>query len=534
MAEKITLHLAEKFRPEAQEIVTGRTCVIAQSGAGKSYLIAVICEKLLENNAPFCIIDTEGEYFSLKEKFQLLWAGGSEADVNIEEIDLKELAEKAVKENVSVILDVSDVVDEKKTVAEFVSALYEAETRLRTPYLLIIEEADKFAPQAVGKDQPTAAVLKIIEEVSRRGRKRGLGMLVASQRPALINKNVLSQCGNQLIGKLTTENDLAAVNLFFAGRKELDELPKLNQGEFFAMGNIAREKVKFRSYPRQTKHKGLTPELIPKAAGKISVLKSEVEHTKPNAVESILAKHENPPESKKVKGIPPVITREEASKTVEKRRKKKFGPFGDEERLVSFGMEWEPVAYVEAFLYAGLLKQKKKISFFLNCSNGTVVETNNGYRILDSASELLSRSENECKVLLAMGNKYSNITIAELAQKTGLSESALREITEKLRRERKITWSKDKNVNYYEFVTLIKAPNFDRSAQYAAQEVEAHGIFQEQKFGEKDVRNVLKATDKKAEITDFKLFYYPLWHAQLRGKTASRPISIDAVTGKEV
>ena len=51
---------------DAQELVTGRTCIIAQSGAGKSWGIAVLCEQLLQMNIGFCIIDTEGEYASLK------------------------------------------------------------------------------------------------------------------------------------------------------------------------------------------------------------------------------------------------------------------------------------------------------------------------------------------------------------------------------------------------------------------------------------------------------------------------------------
>jgi len=42
----------------------------SQSGSGKSYLIAVLCEQLLQNNIAFCIVDTEGEYFSLKENFK--------------------------------------------------------------------------------------------------------------------------------------------------------------------------------------------------------------------------------------------------------------------------------------------------------------------------------------------------------------------------------------------------------------------------------------------------------------------------------
>ncbi len=535
MDEKITLPIAEKFAIDAQELVTGRTCVIAQSGAGKSYLIAVLCEKLLEKNAPFCIIDTEGEYFSLKEKFQLLWAGGREADVELDKIDLKELAERAIKENVSVILDVSDVIDEKKTVADFVTALYEAETKLRMPYLLIIEESDKFAPQAVGKDPSTAAVLKTIEEVSRRGRKRGLGMLVATQRPALINKNVLSQCGNQLIGKLTTENDLAAVNLFFASRKELEELPKLKQGEFFAMGGLSREKRKFRSFPRQTQHKGLTPKLIPKAAGKISLLKSEVTHTKPEKVEEkeVETVTEKATKARKLNGFRPVIAKEQAQEWAEKKRKKKFGPFGEEERLTSFGLEWAPIAYVEAAFQSGLImKGIKAVSFLFDCASGSIADVGSGYRVAGELGYLADCSENECAVLLRL-RKGKTATVAELQNTTGLSESALRDITERLRTARLITWSKNKNVNYYSALVDVRIPDLNRSAKYEASEIEARGELLKSAFGEKNVRNIVKAMDPKAEIRDFRLFYYPFWVARFQGRKL-RAVRMDAVTGKEV
>jgi len=533
MADKITLPLAEKFAVDAQELVTGRTCVIAQSGAGKSYLIAVLCEKMLEHNVPFCIVDTEGEYFSLKEKFQLLWAGGKEADVNLDEIDIKELARRAVKENVSLILDVSDVMDEKKTVADFVAALYEAETKLRVPYLVVIEEADKFAPQNLGKDQSTANVLKVIEEVSRRGRKRGLGLLVASQRPALINKNVLSQCGNQFIGKLTTENDLAAVNLFFASRKELEELPKLKQGEFFAMGNLSREKIKFRSYPRLTQHKGLTPKLIPKAAGRISELRAEITHARPEKAEGADALAEKPSKARKIVGIQPMITKEAAHAAVEKKKKKAFVLFGAKEQLTSLGLEWAPIAYVEADMRSGIvMKGMKTMSFFLDCMDGSIVDLDGGYRVIGSLGPLADCSENECSVLLAL-KKRGKLTVAELGKTTGLSESALRDIAEKLREKRLITWSKMKNVNYYELRQKLDFPDLKRSVSYSAADVQATGELLKPLFSEKSVRNVLKALDGKSEIAGFNVFYYPFWSAHLQGKKL-RALRLDAVTGKEV
>src|SRR3989344_8510339 len=127
MDDKIQLVVGKSGNKEiyinAQELVTGRSCVIGQSGSGKSYLIGVICEKLLENNIAFCIIDTEGEYFSLKQKFEVLWVGGSQADVDIENVDFNDLVEKSIKNNVPLILDVSDCLDQRKTVADFVSRL---------------------------------------------------------------------------------------------------------------------------------------------------------------------------------------------------------------------------------------------------------------------------------------------------------------------------------------------------------------------------------------------------------------------------
>ena len=131
----------------AQKLVTGRTCVIAQSGAGKSYLIAVLCEQMLANDIPFCIIDTEGEYFSLRDKYRVLWVGGKKADINIENTDMKKLALKVVNEGIPLIFDVSDVLDERKYVNAFAESLYEVANELRKPYLFMLEEADKFVPQ---------------------------------------------------------------------------------------------------------------------------------------------------------------------------------------------------------------------------------------------------------------------------------------------------------------------------------------------------------------------------------------------------
>jgi hypothetical protein len=47
----------------------------------------------------------------------LLWVGGGEADVNIE-FDFYDLITKSIKDNVSLILDVSNVLDQRKVVSD--------------------------------------------------------------------------------------------------------------------------------------------------------------------------------------------------------------------------------------------------------------------------------------------------------------------------------------------------------------------------------------------------------------------------------
>ncbi|MDT8357878.1 MAG: DUF87 domain-containing protein, partial [Methanomicrobiaceae archaeon] len=278
----------DEFFIDPQELVTGRTCIIAQSGAGKSYGIAVLCEQLCMNEIGFCLIDTEGEYFSLKDRFRVLWVGTDErCDEDIETVNLRELINQAVRNGTPVLFDVSET-DMQERVSKLAGVIYDVASELRIPYLLIVEEADKFIPQ--GKDS-----IKKIEEISRRGRKRGLGLLVATQRPALVTKHVLSQCNNQIIGKLSIENDLRAVDLFFSSRKEVEELVTLSPGEFYVMGRIVREKTRIRFNRRLTTHRGLTPQLVhrPKTQTPPAPEPLEGEDTIP-AEEEVLPEPEEP------------------------------------------------------------------------------------------------------------------------------------------------------------------------------------------------------------------------------------------------
>ena len=271
------IRISDSFSISEQELLTGRCCIIGQSGSGKSFLVGVIAEELAMEHLPFAIIDTEGEYRSLKSMFDVLWVSDdAEADLGFD-VDFPSLIEKSML-GIPIVFDVSGRQDQAATVYRFLEELYRIEDRERKPYLAIVEEADKFAPQVKRGE------LNILEEISVRGRKRGLGILVATQRPANISKNVLAQCSYGFIGKLSIENDVNAVSILFEDRNELRELVSLHTGEFMPFGINAPPKIKVRS--RTVAHISSTPELSALPGEDISKAISELKVSSGEAMRS--------------------------------------------------------------------------------------------------------------------------------------------------------------------------------------------------------------------------------------------------------
>ena len=254
------LNLSGDVNIDAQQVITGRCCVIGQSGSGKSFLIGVVIEEMCKAQLPFIVIDTEGEYRNLKSIFNVLWVSEDPASDVKHDIDYQRLASQSITAGIPIIFDVSDLTDKSKHVFDMLQALYFIEERLKSPYLVIIEEADKFAPQMMHKE------VNIIEEISVRGRKRGIGLIVATQRPANISKNVLAQCSYGFVGKLTIENDLSAVSTLFEDRKKLETITKLPAGNFMSFGINVNNPFKVKQ--RIMSHMGSTPNLSDMHSGK--------------------------------------------------------------------------------------------------------------------------------------------------------------------------------------------------------------------------------------------------------------------------
>jgi uncharacterized protein len=178
--------------------------------------------------------------------------------------DWDSLLTVALTERTSLLFDLSGRRNSQKQAifAEIVGNLFQIldQPALRQPVKLIVEEARIFAPQqGTGKEKEGNASLDVLEDVATRGRKRGLHMLVATQRPASIHKDIISQCNRWWLGGVKSLQDCKALRpyLLDAGVTE-EQIRALRPGEFyFYNGNGSAQKIKVRQ--RKCRHGGETP-----------------------------------------------------------------------------------------------------------------------------------------------------------------------------------------------------------------------------------------------------------------------------------
>ena len=150
--------------------------------------------------------------------------------------------------------------NQELVVAQLAKNLFEARKLDRVPAMMfILEEAHSFCPQ-----QSRAISSTILKTIASEGRKFGLGLCVVSQRPAKIDKNVLSQCNTQIILKVTNPNDLKAIVASVEGltNNMSDEIQRLPVSVAIVVGGAISIPILVEVRPRETKHGGRPVELI--------------------------------------------------------------------------------------------------------------------------------------------------------------------------------------------------------------------------------------------------------------------------------
>ncbi len=222
---------------------TERASILAVSGAGKSYTGGVIAEELLKAKQQVVVIDPMNAWWGLRSGYKIVIFGGPKGDLPLEPHSGSVIADTVAEHpGMSCVLSLRHMRKTKmrQFVTDFAEQLFhrKGEARLATPMHLFIDEADLFAPQKVGAD--LARMVGAVEDVVRRGRQSGIGVTTLTQRPASLNKDVLTQSRVLIAGELTGPHDKNAIKDWIKDNADIEQqakfirsLPQLKTGEFW-------------------------------------------------------------------------------------------------------------------------------------------------------------------------------------------------------------------------------------------------------------------------------------------------------------
>lgn len=258
------------------DLLEYHTAILGITGTGKTELAFDIIRQALTLNAKVFCVDFTNEYKArLKDSnpqpLGLNQAKAEELDQKLFAVEtgtygapkekeaLKKFVDeirKPIQENVEAFLssdgpglgifELPEITNTKATLRAtelYLSSIMEwARTNRRARRVLIVlEEAHTIIPETVGSgfDYDTQWVVGKISQIALQGRKYGVGLLVVSQRTALVSKSILSQCGTCVAFSMVDKTSLDYLANVFS-QAHVQSIPNLRFLEAIAYGKGVR------------------------------------------------------------------------------------------------------------------------------------------------------------------------------------------------------------------------------------------------------------------------------------------------------
>ena len=220
---------------DIDQLIVSRMLVEANSGGGKSRTLRRILEQT-HGSVQQIVIDPEGEFGSLREKYDYVYAAPTGGDTVANPRSAALLAIRLLELRVSAIIDLYElpIPDRIRFVKLYFEAMINAPKKLWHPVMVVLDEAHVFAPEkGKGHAESTGTVC----DMASRGRKRGFCALYATQRIQKLSKDATADLNNKIVGRATQSADVdraaEEIGLSKADRRQLVDL---EPGQFFVAG----------------------------------------------------------------------------------------------------------------------------------------------------------------------------------------------------------------------------------------------------------------------------------------------------------
>ncbi|MGD9724677.1 MAG: DUF87 domain-containing protein [Pirellulales bacterium] len=225
------------------DAVNQKLAVLGRSGSGKSSVAVCLAEEMLARGYPLVAIDPTGAWWGLQSSadgkragYPVVIFGGEHGHLPLLPTGGTVAADFVVHERMPTVFDLAGFGENemRRFVGDFAKQLYRTN---REALHVFIDEADEFAPQGASGGYG-AECHGAIQNIVRRGRIKGLGVTLITQRSAVIDKSILYQTECLIAMQLTGPRDMEAVEgwIKYHGTKEEREkimatLPRLGRGE---------------------------------------------------------------------------------------------------------------------------------------------------------------------------------------------------------------------------------------------------------------------------------------------------------------
>lgn len=240
-----TLHLARGLHLPI-DAVTQTMAFLARKRAGKTYGAMKLCEEMLGVGAQAIAIDPVGVWWGLrldaggkKKGIDVIVIGGLRGDLPLEAGSGVLIADLVVDQNLSAILDVSQLEDEElaQFVGTFCGRLFQRRKADPAAMHIFFEEAQLLAPERLTHKRQNK-MLQAINKIVRLGGNYGMGATLISQRPQSVSKEVLTQVECLFVLQTNAAQERKAIMAWVTHhgvdvREMINDLPSLQRGEAY-------------------------------------------------------------------------------------------------------------------------------------------------------------------------------------------------------------------------------------------------------------------------------------------------------------